>query len=329
MATWSGLATSGLVSTGVQLLSAKPGLLGVFPVVPVLLSRVSSLGFSDNEKRVVLDWCCPVPNKEACLPVSSCLLVSVWYVFGKNWLFRYSLLLFTRCAVGRSHTRCRLRPSRARGAEHLPKGWGHSGTDAQRLLSWGSRRVCFRRHGHEDDSFATWFRLSSPEGDAQHERVCWPYVLPGGCSYPNESFSVVLVHVSSSSPASTGSLVGSLCRGPHERLGLHGPLVLLRGWLHCSHGARSREVHRQVPWAIRRVLWLLVFLNLVGIDAFDYKRAPGRIAVEGRWPWRTTDVFGGSASRCTEAVQNDAARGRRRDTGAACARRHLFQWRFG
>ena len=34
-------------------------------------------------------------NKEACLPVSSCLLVAVWYVFGKNWLFRY-LLLFLR-----------------------------------------------------------------------------------------------------------------------------------------------------------------------------------------------------------------------------------------
>ena len=64
------------------------------------------------------------------------------------------LLLFTRCAVGRRHTRCRLRSSRAQGTERPPLGCGHGGTDAQRLLSWGSRRICFTRQGHEDDGLA-------------------------------------------------------------------------------------------------------------------------------------------------------------------------------
>ena len=65
-----------------------------------------------------------------------------------------------------------------------------------------------------------------------------------------------------------------------------------------------------------------VFLEYVDFILFMFYSAPGRIAVEGRWPWRTTVVFAGSASRCAEAVQNDAARGRRRDTGQAYPRRH-------
>ena len=71
-------------------------------------------------------------------------------------------------------------------------------------------------------SRSSWFRLSS---HWKATRVYWPYVCAVACSFPKESFSVVFVHVFSSSPASIQSLVGSLCRGPHERRGLLGPLV--------------------------------------------------------------------------------------------------------
>ena len=100
----------------------------------------------------------------------------------------------------------------------------------------------------------------------------------------------------------SGAWSVSWCRGFHERLGL---LALL---CYFAVGFITLSALVLVKYIIKWwVLWLLAFLNLVGIDSFDNKRA--RIAVEGRWPWRTTDVYAGSASQCTEAVQNDAARG--------------------
>ena len=39
-----------------------------------------------------------------------------------------------------------------------------------------------------------------------------------------------------------------------------------------------------------------VFLEYVDIDLFIGTSAPGRIAVEGRWPWRDEDVYAGLAA---------------------------------
>ena len=86
-----------------------------------------------------------------------------------------------------------------------------------------------------------------------------------------------------------------------------------------------REVHHQVPWAIRRVLWLLAFLNLVGIGPFDYKKGPwphrGRgemaMAYDGRLRWLGfTNVQRLSRMMLPTGVG--------KDTGAECARRQLF-----
>ena len=73
-----------------------------------------------------------------------------------------------------------------------------------------------------------------------------------------------------------------------------------------------------------------VFQKYVDIDTLMLPSAPGRIAVEERWPWRMRYADIGLAARCAAVVQNDAARGCHhssslgRDTGAAYERRHLF-----
>ena len=71
--------------------------------------------------------------------------------------------------------------TRAQGAERLPLGWGHGGTGA--CSAWVHARVCFTRQGHEDDSLAI-FPVQAELSRRRHERVCWPHVLPWGCSFP-------------------------------------------------------------------------------------------------------------------------------------------------
>ena len=260
------------------------------------------------KKRVVLDRCCPVPKQRG-LPSGIFLFAGFRLVCVRGFLSFSTegtrraealctiprtgfsgtpLLSLTRCAVGRSHTRCRIRPE-LKALNVLPQGWGHGGTGA--CSAGVHARVCFTRQGHEDDSLA----IFSVQAELSRRRRA-----------TRESLLAIRF--------ARRLLIPNESRGPHEMLGLLDPLVLLRGWLHYSLGARShevhhqvpwagsvapRKVHHQVPWAIRRV-WLLAFLNIVGIDSFDNKRAPGRIAVEGRWPWRTTDVYAGSASGCPE-----------------------------
>ena len=89
---------------------------------------------------------------------------------------------------------------------------------------------------------------------------------------------------------------------------------------------------RQVCHHVRQVRLLQSYAELVrasleyvDIDLFIGTSAPGRIAVEGRWPWRTTDVHAGLAARGSEAVcRMMLPAGVGRATAAAYARRHLF-----
>ena len=128
-------------------------------------------------------------NKKVCLLVSTSLLVSAWNMFGAErthsadapWApsqeldFQVSLLWLTRYVVGRSHMQRWLRSNRAQGAERLPLGWPSACSAAN--------HAGFVSHGKDTRmtaSRSSWFRLSCPEGDAQHERVYWPYVLPRG-----------------------------------------------------------------------------------------------------------------------------------------------------
>ena len=54
---------------------------------------------------------------------------------------------------------------------------------------------------------------------------------------------------------------------------------------------------------------LHVFLEYLEIDTTAFLSAPGRTAVEGGWPWRTTYAVSGLACRWTAHVQNYATRG--------------------
>ena len=329
--------TSGPVSSGVQLQASSWACLVSFQFFlswkGLVLHRSSQLflfrigvrlwGFSDNFKWVVLDRCCPIPKQRG-LSTGIFLFAGFRLVFGdficpvprghtasrrlghhsKKLLFKYLPFIVHAVCCGTQFTRCRSRSSRTQGAERLPQGWGRSGSDAQRLLSWGSRRVCFTRQGHEDDSLEIFLVQAelSLEGDTSLLATC----LPGGLLISQSIFSQVRQRLSGACAFS----------GVADPTGGSVVFLAFLCFFAVCYTARSAPdfVKHIVKFlsAIREVLWLLAFLNLVGKGSFDYKRAPGRIAVEERWPWRTTNVHAGSASRCTEAVQNGAAGGCRK-----------------
>ena len=202
------------MSTRVQLLSVKPGLLGVFPVfltrkilvlhrssqLLLFRIRVCSLGFSDNFIRVVLDRCCLVPKHRG-------LSTGIYRFAGFRLVYVRGFLLFS--AQGTHSAAAPWGPSQelafqvphfycARGMlwDAVIRGvgygqaerkalnvslrvGGHGGTDARRLLSWGSRRVCFTCQGHEDDSLAIFLIQAerSLKGDTSLLATCLPGCL--------------------------------------------------------------------------------------------------------------------------------------------------------
>ena len=190
----------GPVSTGVQVLSVKPGLLGVVPIFSVFSSgkelvlhwssqlllfriRVCSLGLSDNEIRLVLDRCCPVPKQRACLPVSSFVLVSVWYMFGgffcsvpeytqsrgalgtiprTGFSGTHPFIVHAVCCWTQSHAVSVT--TRAQGAERLP---------ALAQLGFTPGFVSHGKGKRMTASRSSRFRLSSPEGSVFLALLCY------------------------------------------------------------------------------------------------------------------------------------------------------------
>ena len=105
-----------------------------------------------------------------------------------------------------------------------------------------------------------------------------------------------------------------------------GTLLLLRGWsclrcgsLACWISSRSRLLSSRNTFSSSSgyggcggascAVAATGLFEYVGIDFFFFESATGHTAVEGRWPWRTTDVVVGLAAGCAAAWQNDVARG--------------------
>ena len=229
-----------------------------------------------------------VPNKDACLPVSSCLLVSVWCVFGDFF-----------CSVPRVH-------AEPRRLGHHPKNWlfrdspvkslrvGDMVAPALAQLGFTPGSVSHEKSTRTTASRSSRSRLSSPEGSVFLALLC--YFAVGFITLS----ALVLVKYIIEFLGLLGGFCGSSWSTSSSSLG---------------HSAGS------VATRIPKPRGLLTLSTTKGPLAASGSRGDGHGVRRTSTLARLHDVQRLSRMMVPAGVG--------RDTGAAYARRHLFQWRNG